>query len=95
MCWQKEEGLFDLLIQLNPDHKIVESNYSNNNISGTLYVCSKSSILIIDDCDTDAHSTDEPGSADEFETVLLKWLLHGHLERNRERYTDHRVSEPV
>jgi subtilisin family serine protease len=70
--WQKEEGLFDLLIKLNPDRKIVESNYSNNNISGTLYVCSKSSILIIDDCDTEDYSTDEPGSADEFEMVLLK-----------------------
>ena len=70
--WQKEEGLFDLLIKLNPDRKIVESNYSNNNISGTLYVCSKSSILIIDDCDTEDHSTDEPGSSGAFEMVLRK-----------------------
>jgi hypothetical protein len=72
MEWQKEEGVFDLLIKLNPDQKIVESNYSNNNISSTLYVCSKSSILIIDDCDTEDYSTGEPGSADEFETILLK-----------------------
>ena len=72
MEWQKEEGLFDLLIKLNPDRKIVESNYSNNNISQTLYVCSKSGILIIDDCDTEDYSTGEPGSADEFEAVLLK-----------------------
>ncbi|MEA1895762.1 MAG: CARDB domain-containing protein, partial [Euryarchaeota archaeon] len=72
MEWQKEEGTFDLLITLNPNREIVESNYSNNNISQTLYVCSKSSILIIDDCDTDDYSTDEPGSADEFEAVLLK-----------------------
>ncbi|HDN64911.1 MAG TPA: hypothetical protein ENF23_01220 [Methanosarcinales archaeon] len=72
MEWQKEEGLFDLLIMLNPVREIVESNYSNNNISQTLYVCSKSGILIIDDCDTEDYSTDEPCSADEFETVLLK-----------------------
>ncbi|MEA3280970.1 MAG: CARDB domain-containing protein, partial [Euryarchaeota archaeon] len=72
MEWQKEEGLFDLLIKLNPDRKIVESNYSNNNISSTLYVCNKSSIMIIDDCDTEDHSTYEPGSAGEFETVLRK-----------------------
>ncbi|MEA1965876.1 MAG: CARDB domain-containing protein, partial [Euryarchaeota archaeon] len=72
MGWQKEEGLFGLLIKLNPDRKIVESNYSNNNIVQTLYVCSKSRILIIDDCDTEDYSTDEPGSADEFETLLLE-----------------------
>ena len=93
--WQREEGMFNLLIKLNPDHKIVESNYSNNNISSTLYACSKSSILIIDDCDTEDYSTDEPGSADEFEAVLEKWLLHDRLERNREGCADHRVSEPV
>ncbi|MHC1574706.1 MAG: CARDB domain-containing protein [Candidatus Methanogasteraceae archaeon] len=72
MEWQREEGLFNLLIKLNPDREIVESNYSNNNISQTLYVCNKSCILIIDDCDTEDYSTYEPCSADEFETVLLK-----------------------
>jgi PKD repeat protein len=68
--WQKENGMFDVLIKVNPYHGIVESNYSNNNITSILYVCSKSRVLIVDDSDTEDYSTDEPSSADDIETVL-------------------------
>lgn len=68
--WQKENGVFDVLIRVNPYHNIIESNYSNNDIGSILYVCSKSHVLIVDDSDTEDYSTDEPSSADDFETVL-------------------------
>lgn len=68
--WQKENGIYDVLIKVNPDHDILESNYSNNNISKILYVCSKSRILIVDDNDAQDYSTDTPSSSSTFETVL-------------------------
>lgn len=67
---QKEAGIFDVLVRVNPYGEIIESNYSNNNISSTLYVCSKYRVLIVDDSDTQDYSTKEPSSADEFESVL-------------------------
>ncbi len=68
--WQKENGVFDVLIKVNLYHNTTESNYSNNNIDSILYVCSKSHVLIVDDSDTEDYSTDEPRSAGDFETVL-------------------------
>ena len=68
--WQKENGVFDVLIKVNPYHNIIESNCSNNDIDSILYVCSKSHVLIVDDSDTEDYSTDVPSSADDFETVL-------------------------
>jgi len=68
--WQKENGMFDVLIKVDPYHDVVESNYSNNDVSSILYVCSKSRVLIVDDSDTEDYSTDEPSSADDIETVL-------------------------
>ncbi|MCX9012678.1 MAG: S8 family serine peptidase [Candidatus Methanoperedens sp.] len=68
--WSKRNGAFDVLVKVNPSRAILESNYSNNNISERLYVCNKSNVLIVDDNDASDYSTDYPGSADDFDDIL-------------------------
>ncbi len=68
--WPRESGTFDLAVHVNPGHSVAESDYGNNNMAVKLYSCSRFSVLIVSDSDTEGQSTSNPDSMETFAEIL-------------------------
>jgi len=69
--WEISAGIHTIEIKVNPYQDNTESDYSNNNKISQLYICGKTTpILIIEDSDTESYSTEQPSSIPTFRTVL-------------------------
>ncbi|MBU0535450.1 MAG: S8 family serine peptidase, partial [Nanoarchaeota archaeon] len=63
-------GIYDIELRVNSLQTITESDYSNNNKSSRIYICSREKILIVGDDDPESFATEYPDSTDDFKKIL-------------------------
>lgn len=69
---QKASGTYNLVVKINPQHTVIESNYTNNEINSSIYICNKFNVLIIADDDTESRVGNSTDNADFITDILNK-----------------------
>ncbi len=69
--WEySEKKAYDLMVLVDPENEIAESDESNNELSAKIYVCVGINVLVVDDDDSGIYSTPEPSSSADIEAAL-------------------------
>ncbi|MBI2664112.1 S8 family serine peptidase [Candidatus Woesearchaeota archaeon] len=89
-----DKGNYAYKAVIDPDNTVAEYNESNNELQETLYLCSKSRILVVDDNDAEFYSTEQPSSAPLIlDALKLKGYCTSYVSQQEEMITIEAANE--